>query len=75
MDTFEYFLDESPTFYLLGLGLALRWIGSFIKERYPRVAFFQFAASVVVLALYGLRRLVVKPPGDVVDAIEIFIRG
>ena len=75
MTTIEYFLDCSPTFYLLGLGIALRWIGSLIKDKYPRIAFFQFASSMTVLALYGLRRLVVNPPSDIVDAIEIFLRG
>ena len=58
----EYIIDDSPTVYLFALGIVMRWIGSFINQRYPRVAFFQFALAAVVFAVFGMRRLVVDPP-------------
>lgn len=71
----EHFLDHSPTFYLFGLGVVMRWIGSYIHQRYPRVAFFQFSCSVVVFALVAGRRLTINPPQDSVEVIEAFIRA
>ncbi len=53
----------------------MRWIGSYIHQRYPRVAFFQFFFGVVVFALIAGRRLAVNPPQDIVDTIEAFIRA
>ena len=71
----EYIVDSSPTVYLFALGVVMRWIGSFINQRYPRVAFFQFAFAAVVFAVFGLRRLAVNPPNDGLELITALIRA
>lgn len=71
----EYIIDKSPTVYLFALGIVMRWIGSFINQRYPRVAFFQFAFAAVVFAVFGLRRLVVDPPYDGLQLLSALIRA
>ena len=71
----EYIFDESPTVYLFALGIVMRWIGSFINQRYPRVAFFQFAFAAIIFAVFGMRRLVVNPPHDGLQLLSALIRA